>query len=111
MDQVWRLIMPNSMRVVGNIKSLRNERVPTASIGDITYVGRQSFLRGETDIMRGELQAYSPLVQRVYWGHNEQDQIKRHFFPACSRRRSRRPACFLPCSTLAYKERLKRHGC
>ena len=54
--------MPIGMRVEGNIKFPQNERVPTASIENITYLERQSFLRGEKDIMRREAKESSPLV-------------------------------------------------
>lgn len=59
--------MPIGMMVEANIKSPRNERVPTASIDDITYPERQSFLRGENRHHAQRAQRKLSTGQRGCW--------------------------------------------
>lgn len=61
--------MPIGMRVEGNIKSAQEDRVPTASIEDITYVERQSSWRGENRHHARRAPSKFSTGQRVFTGN------------------------------------------
>ena len=99
--------MPTSMRVERNIKSTRNERVTTANIEDITYVERQSFLRGESSHHARTAPRQFSTGRSVYWQTYEQDHMERHLSPHSPGGDLADRHAYSPCSKLASEKRLK----